>query len=1425
MTQPQGQPVQPMEAIPQVVANCKILSKLGQGGMGAVFRAVHTTLGRNIALKVLPIEFTRSPEYVARFMREARAVANLNHANVVGVHDAGEQGGIYYIAMELVDGASMGALTRHYKPLSDVECLNFLAQSAKGLGAAHKRGLIHRDIKPENMLVTEDGTLKIVDFGLVLEQTSDSHLTRTGTFLGTPVYMSPEQCDGDVADARSDLYSLGATFYGLVTGKPPFSAPTALGILYKHKFEAPADPRTVVPELSAHTGSILLKCLQKKREDRYQNCQELLADIQKAQAATASKANNWKYDDALAAARAKTPKEQPVTFASAGPLPNAAYTPALTPNPMARHSMTPAPASGTSSGMPPATMMPTPHGYEPPLGTPSHSPQLRQGATAPSTSFDATQIGPGTTPAPLPLQEMHTPAGANQTARPNKGVVLLGAAAGVLLLLGVGGYFAFDALQKKNKRESFYVNVAALLNESKHPDAYREVSSGLRAFPEDEKLLGYRNEIAGYYQKSAAEALKSDLSNAAKLLKVAYGVLGDEETLKSVRAKVIDQYKHEIGKDINDNRAAEAQKKADEAVDAFPEDKSLERLQNKTFMMQQEGRKGTQAKYDELMVKALAFEQDQPLESIKILRAAEILNFRVDDVQRKIAALQDGVFKSSWQSAETLAAQDKVDEAVSKLEELKSLKLREDEIKLKIQDLQYKRYMKASELAEKNNQWETALYNAEKAAEFGLADERVQMLGRRGKVAAKRKEADRVRDEGDWRVAAEKLEAAGALADPEKDHDLKLQLLVEAKKLRESRFAQEIGSAEAAQDWPAATQVLEEALRILGDNNNYQERLTKAKDEYKKSSDFQGSMKAGQKFLKDGAWPNARASFQNALSSEPNNAEAKGLFALTDAHVKVEEGNKLFDGQDYSNAGLQFDLALTVLKGFASAEHLKLAAETQKKMEKVQGVIKHISESAQAAEQLAASSKFAEAIAAYEDLKIRDKRNEGAYEKKVNVLNGEKLFSQDVSEGEKLAQNNKFAEARAAYVKAGLRKEKDAATQKDILSRIGAVNLLENLAQGLMQARNKRWQESLARYADAHKAYPEASAELKHKVDEAAKQASKAVEEIKIKLGDAQRRSAAATEQELKSASALYTELQTLDPWNKEAYAKGNDAVLAKLVSLNKDASVRAEQEQAGLKKRQDFETALRKAEDALARDTPNDFDIGTSAANLALSFQIDDAKVNALLGRISAAKKDYAVRQASSAAQAEVKGTTQSIAALVQKGSYQAALTAAQTAAQKRPATREYGEMVAALTQIKDASATVSQAEATLTAACGTANITSGAKSILQRAKTDVGTSLAGAVRTFSDSKFNDAGSAARGAGTTARTVAKEAIESAARSCQTEARSAAGSGGGSATKRPIAVGEEDLPTPGGGGAKGDPKKAALYNTAAQELLKVGQGL
>lgn len=275
------------DTTPKTLGGYSITGTLGAGGMGTVYKAVQGTLQRTVALKVLPPELARNPEYIQRFLREARAAAGLRHDNIVQVYDAGDDQGQYFMAMEFVDGSNLLQFAEKNHPVNEQEGLKMLLQAARGLGAAHSRGLVHRDIKPENLLIGNDGVLRVVDFGLVSDESSTTQLTATGACLGTPMYMSPEQADGEVADARTDVYSLGVTFFRVLTGQPPFTSGTLVNLLYKHKFEAPPDPRTFRPDLSENARNLILRMMSKRRADRPANGQALTELVEGALAGKA----------------------------------------------------------------------------------------------------------------------------------------------------------------------------------------------------------------------------------------------------------------------------------------------------------------------------------------------------------------------------------------------------------------------------------------------------------------------------------------------------------------------------------------------------------------------------------------------------------------------------------------------------------------------------------------------------------------------------------------------------------------------------------------------------------------------------------------------------------------------------------------------------------------------------------------------------------------------------------------------------------------------------------------------------------------------------------------------------------------------------------------------------------------------------------
>ena len=294
----------------------ELLGKIGQGAMGAVFKARQTSMDRVVALKVLPQRLAKDKEYVARFLREARSAARLNHVKVVKAFDAGEADGYYYLAMEFVDGPSLDDLLKMSGALSEQRALEITRDIAQALEAAHRVGLIHRDVKPANILLTSDGTAKLADLGLARESMvdSDSSLTSVGVALGTPDYMAPEQVRGEQdLDERCDIYALGATLYHFLAGSPPYPGGTGSEVMAKHLHESVPDPRSANPGVSLAAGSIIRKAMAKKQDDRYANASEMLSAIEALlgglQASSSARATQ---DTSTRAAAVATPPPAPL---------------------------------------------------------------------------------------------------------------------------------------------------------------------------------------------------------------------------------------------------------------------------------------------------------------------------------------------------------------------------------------------------------------------------------------------------------------------------------------------------------------------------------------------------------------------------------------------------------------------------------------------------------------------------------------------------------------------------------------------------------------------------------------------------------------------------------------------------------------------------------------------------------------------------------------------------------------------------------------------------------------------------------------------------------------------------------------------------------------------------------------------------------
>jgi eukaryotic-like serine/threonine-protein kinase len=255
---------------------------LGWGGMGEVYLATQVSLNRSVAIKVLKSDFASNPTYLGRLKTEATAVAKLNHANIVHVYTLGCVDDVNFIAMEYVQGTNLKEYILKKGALDLSLAYSIMRQTGQAIAAAGEVGLIHRDVKPENILLTKKGKVKVADFGLCRDQEGAGlHLTQSGVTMGTPLYMSPEQAQGHEVDHRSDLYSLGVTFYHMLTGMPPFQAETALALALKQVREAPRSMRVYRPELPPDLDKLVLKLMAKSPADRYQSAGEMLSDLTK----------------------------------------------------------------------------------------------------------------------------------------------------------------------------------------------------------------------------------------------------------------------------------------------------------------------------------------------------------------------------------------------------------------------------------------------------------------------------------------------------------------------------------------------------------------------------------------------------------------------------------------------------------------------------------------------------------------------------------------------------------------------------------------------------------------------------------------------------------------------------------------------------------------------------------------------------------------------------------------------------------------------------------------------------------------------------------------------------------------------------------------------------------------------------------------
>ncbi len=270
-------------AYPETISKYRVTGILGEGAMGVVYKALDPRIDRTVAIKTIHpgvMQYGMAEELTERFLREIRAVGNLRHPNIVAIYDTDEDNGMPFYVMEYVEGRELSGLLRNNVRFTQAQVMQIGRQLLEAIAYTHRKGIIHRDIKPANVFITDDGDVKVTDFGIARVENSD--LTQAGTSLGTPSYMSPEQCTGQPVDARSDLFSIGIVLYQLLTGEKPFQGNSTHALIHHILHTTPERPTALNPALPPPVDRLMERALAKNPKDRFQSADEFLQALEAA---------------------------------------------------------------------------------------------------------------------------------------------------------------------------------------------------------------------------------------------------------------------------------------------------------------------------------------------------------------------------------------------------------------------------------------------------------------------------------------------------------------------------------------------------------------------------------------------------------------------------------------------------------------------------------------------------------------------------------------------------------------------------------------------------------------------------------------------------------------------------------------------------------------------------------------------------------------------------------------------------------------------------------------------------------------------------------------------------------------------------------------------------------------------------------------